>query len=152
MKIGELAKASGTAVETIRFYEREGLLPPPARSPANYRHYQPAHLERLRFIRRCRALDMALDEVRALLQARDQPPADCSGVNQVLDAHIAHVAARLAELQGLQQELLTLRQRCSAPGPDCGILAGLAEAEPGRKPLGAVHGPHEGGRTGKTKG
>lgn len=152
MKIGELARASGTAVETIRFYEREGLLPLPARSLANYRHYQPAHLERLRFIRRCRALDMALDEVRALLQARDQPPADCSAVNQVLDAHIGHVTERIAELQGLQQELLALRQRCAAPGPECGILAGLSEAEPGRKPLGAVHGPREGARTGKTKG
>ena len=66
MRIGDLAEATGTPVETIRFYEREGLIAPPRRSDNNYRMYQPAHAERLAFIRQCRSLDMALDEVRAL--------------------------------------------------------------------------------------
>ena len=75
MKIGELATASGTPVDTIRFYEREGLLPAPARSAANYRQYEAAHLERLQFIRHCRTLDMSLTQVRELLRVRAATPA-----------------------------------------------------------------------------
>ena len=67
MKIGELAKATDCAVETIRYYERENLLPAPARSDGNYRLYTQAHVERLTFIRNCRTLDMTLDEIRSLL-------------------------------------------------------------------------------------
>jgi DNA-binding transcriptional MerR regulator len=71
MRIGELAQASGTPVETIRFYEREGLLPTAARTEGNYRIYTPHHAERLAFIRQCRSLDMTLDEVRVLLRFKD---------------------------------------------------------------------------------
>ena len=95
MKIGGLAEATGTPVETIRFYEREGLLPAPARSEGNYRLYTAAHAERLAFIRQCRHLDMTLDEVRALLRFRDAPSADCGAVNDLLDAHISHAAERI---------------------------------------------------------
>ncbi len=73
MKIGDLAKATDCAVETIRYYEREKLLPEPARSEGNYRMYTQAHVERLTFIRNCRTLDMTLDEIRSLLQLRDSP-------------------------------------------------------------------------------
>ena len=73
MKIGILAEATGTPVETIRFYEREGLLPPPARAENNYRMYLPVHVERLAFVRQCRNLDMTLDEIRALLALRESP-------------------------------------------------------------------------------
>ena len=68
MKIGELAAASDTVVETIRYYEREGLLPEPARTESNYRTYGDVHLARLQFIRYCRGLDMSLDEIRVLLR------------------------------------------------------------------------------------
>ena len=68
MHIGELARRTGIQVETIRYYEREGLLPEPARSDGNYRVYGPGHLEQLQFIRHCRSLDMSLDEVRTLLR------------------------------------------------------------------------------------
>ena len=77
MKIGELARRTGCQVETIRYYEREGLLPEPARSPGNYRLYGSAHVERLTFIRHCRALDMTLGEIRTLLMHRDHPERDC---------------------------------------------------------------------------
>ena len=73
MKIGELAKATHTQVETIRYYEREGLLPETARTEGNYRVYGPEHVERLSFIRYCRSLDMALNEIRALLRMKDSP-------------------------------------------------------------------------------
>ena len=78
MKIGELAAATGTPIETIRYYEREGLLPAPDRTVGNFRIYDETHLSRLEFVRHCRALDMNLDEIRVLLEfragsARKQP-------------------------------------------------------------------------------
>lgn len=72
MKIGELAKATDTQVETIRYYEREELLPEPSRTDANYRIYGKPHVERLVFIRHCRSLDMTLDEIRKLLLIRSR--------------------------------------------------------------------------------
>ena len=98
MRIGELAQTSGTPIETIRFYEREGLLPAAARTEGNYRIYTPQHADRLGFIRQCRSLDMTLDEVRVLLRFKDQPLADCGEVNSLLDEHIGHQGpARLGE-------------------------------------------------------
>ena len=102
MKIGDLAEATGTPVETIRFYEREGLLPRPRRAENNYRVYSPPHAERLAFIRQCRNLDMTLDEVRALLALRDAPAQDCSEINALLDEHVRHVAERIRELRALE--------------------------------------------------
>ncbi len=130
MKIGELAIAADTAVETIRFYEREGLLPAPPRSQGNFRVYEAPHLERLQFIRYCRTLDMSLDEVRVLLRFKDRPAEDCGDVNALLDEHIGHVSRRIKELKSLEGELRDLRQRCDAArsADQCGILSGLAEA------------------------
>lgn len=146
MKIGELAQASHTPVETIRYYERAGLLPAPARTASNYRVYGPAHAERLRFIRHCRGLDMALDEIRALLRAKDAPEASCAEVNALIDAHLGHVAQRIAELQALRQQLSALRQRCTdaRAAAQCGILNSLSEAAPAAVP-GDAPAPHIGG-------
>ena len=85
MKIGELSTASSTHIETIRYYEKEGLLPSPARTAGNLRVYETPHLERLQFIRYCRSLDMSLDEVRVLLRFKDEPSANCGDVNELLD-------------------------------------------------------------------
>ena len=132
MKIGDLATASGTPVDTIRFYEREGLLPAPARNEANYRQYEAAHLERLQFIRASRNLDMSLQEIRALLQVRDDPDADPHAADRVLDAHIEHVSHRIRELRALERQLKSLRARCAsgAHANECGVLTGLAEVAP----------------------
>lgn len=149
MKMGELSASSGTPVETIRFYEREGLLPAPARTEGNYRRYEAVHLERLQFIRHCRGLDMSLDEVRVLLAFKVDPAADCGDVDALLDAHIGHVSTRIKELRLLEKQLKALRQRCQRPqdADHCGILAGLSEAakEPAAPPrerrhLRSVHG------------
>jgi Cd(II)/Pb(II)-responsive transcriptional regulator len=128
MKIGDLAQASATGVETIRYYERQGLLPAPARTAGNFRVYDDAHLERLRFIRQCRGLDMSLDEVRELLAVRDAPDADCGAANRVLDEHIGHVSRRIRELRALERQLKALRASCALvqPSADCGILVGLS--------------------------
>jgi len=127
MKIGVLAQATGTQPETIRYYEREGLLPPPGRNAANYREYGPAHLDRLAFIRHCRNLDMTLDEIRALLALRDDPQQSCDAVNGLIDEHLDHVRQRIAALRRLEDQLAELRQRCQSVHrvQDCGILVGL---------------------------
>jgi Cd(II)/Pb(II)-responsive transcriptional regulator len=127
LTIGVLARRMHCQAETIRFYEREGLLPPPARSSGNYRLYGKSHLERLAFIRRCRSLDMTLDEIRVLLQFRDRPADNCAEVNGVLDEHIQHVADRIADLRTLQRQLRDLRQLCAEASADgCGILKELS--------------------------
>jgi Cd(II)/Pb(II)-responsive transcriptional regulator len=128
LKIGELAKRAGAGVETIRFYERAGLMPAPARTDGNYRLYAPQHVERMRFIRHCRSLNMTLDEIRRLLSLQDEPEQSCAGVNQLLDRHIDEVATRIDELQALQQHLKELRARCQATRTtrECEILHTLA--------------------------
>lgn len=141
MKIGDLAKVTQTQAETIRFYEREGLLHEPPRSNGNYRMYGAEHLERLSFIRHCRSLDMTLDEIRALLRFQDAPRENCHAINDVLDEHIEHVARRIRELKALQKELKTLREQCEGVAAECGILDGLKKVN-ARKPTHgfAIHG------------
>lgn len=131
LKIGELAARTGCQVETIRFYEKEGLLPVPPRSAANYRLYDDAHIERLTFIRHCRSLDMTLDEIRSLLLFQDAPEGECGEVNALLDAHLRHVATRIRELQELEQQLVELRRCCDAVRPvqQCGILQELKDPD-----------------------
>lgn len=124
IKIGELARRTGCQAETIRYYEREGLLPEPGRSGGNYRVYGAGHLERLSFIRHCRALGMGLAEVRALLLLREDPANSCAGVDELLDAHIEQLATRIAELSALELQLRQLRKACCAVSSTskCGIL------------------------------
>ncbi|MCY0388400.1 Cd(II)/Pb(II)-responsive transcriptional regulator [Robbsia sp. Bb-Pol-6] len=131
MKIGELAKITRCTTETIRFYEKEGLMLDAERTEANYREYSAKHVERLRFIRNCRALDMAHDEIRALLDLTDAPAEGCGAVNSLVDEHISHVDHRIEELLGLRNQLLELRSRCGmeqAVG-DCGIVQELSQKE-----------------------
>ena len=150
MKIGELASLTHTQVETIRYYEREGLLAEPGRSGGNYRIYGEEHAERLSFIRHCRGLDMTLDEIRVLLRFKDAPTENCREINELLDEHIGHVAERIRELRQLEKQLKSLRETCLG-GQDtqhCGILNELTEiakspaASHGRE--GHVHGAHSG--------
>jgi len=148
MKIGELAQATDTAVETIRFYEREALLPAPERANNNYRSYGPGHVERLTFIRHCRSLDMALDEIRSLLRFKDSPENNCAGVNELLDNHIGHVAQRIRQLRVLERVLKTLRDQCTEvdAAASCGILKELSTEAPALLAKGTgrrhVHGTH----------
>ncbi|MCC2971584.1 Cd(II)/Pb(II)-responsive transcriptional regulator [Massilia sp. IC2-476] len=127
MKIGELAERSGCLVETIRYYERIGLLMPPERSTNNYRTYNNRHADRLSFIRHCRALDMTLDEIRVLLDLRDHPQQECAGVNDLLDKHIGHVVERIRALSALEAQLRDLRGRCVVTDTTstCAILHAL---------------------------
>lgn len=127
MKIGELAQRSDCLVETIRYYERIGILMPPERLANNYRSYDERHAERLVFVRHCRALDMTLDEIKVLLEFRDHPARDCVGVNDLLDKHIEHVVERIATLSSLETQLRQIRSSCSANDVtgECAILQAL---------------------------
>lgn len=127
MKIGELATRTQTSVQTIRYYEREGLMPAAPRSGGNYRMYGVEHIERLGFIRRARALDMTLDEIRVLLHFKDSPQEGCAEVNALLDEHIGHVVHRIRELRELERDLKALRARCAGARAlaECGILSRL---------------------------
>ena len=141
MKIGELAQVAQCTVETVRYYEKEGLLPAPARTAGNFRVYGPEHLERLRFIRNCRALDMSQEEIHTLLRLADQPAEGCGAINAVFDQHIVHVDERIRELVHLKEQLGSLRQRCSSEQAvdACGILQGLAAMETEERPERHTH-------------
>jgi Cd(II)/Pb(II)-responsive transcriptional regulator len=150
LKIGELAKRTDLLVETIRYYEREGLLPDPPRSDGNYRLYSDTHLERLQFIRHCRSLDMTLEEIRNLLRFRDAPDRNCGEVNALLDEHIQHVGKRIQELKLLQKNLRGLRNLCQQEQAtkDCRILQSLGSAV--KKQLQSSFDEHRNSRLRKT--
>ena len=133
MRIGELGQAAGVGVETIRYYEKAGLLSPPARQANGYRAYGPAHLERLAFIRHCRALDLPLAEVRCLLEFAARPDADCGGINRLIDEQLGRVRARLRSMRALEKQLGALRRQCDAghAAGECGILHELVAAAQG---------------------
>ncbi|WP_413728600.1 Cd(II)/Pb(II)-responsive transcriptional regulator [Sodalis sp. RH19] len=141
MKIGEVALTAHCTVETVRFYEKQGLLPAPLRTATNYRSYTPQHVERLRFIRHCRVLDMTHGEIRQLLDLVEKPDAGCGAVNHLLEEHIAHVEARIAELTQLKGQLTDLRRRCQREQrvDGCGIVQGIAAMDTGPAPERHTH-------------
>lgn len=147
LKIGDLARLTSSQVETIRYYEREGLLPAPGRSEGNYRLYDDSHVDRLQFIRHCRSLDMTLDEIRELLAFRDAPERDCGLANDLFDRHIGHVVSRIAELQDLEKQLKKLRGLCehAQAAMDCPILQTLSSPQGGTPAKGAKESGHRGG-------
>jgi len=133
MKIGELGARFGVDVETIRYYEREGLLPAPARSANGYREYGPGQAERLAFIRHCRALDMSLVDIKVLLSFLESPSRDCAHVDELVDGQLARVRARIKSMRTLEKQLAALRRQCRSPRPTkkCGIFTELVAAAHG---------------------
>lgn len=129
MKIGELAQRAGCEVQTVRYYEREGLLDQVSRDASGYRRYDAQALERMRFLRHCRSLDMSLAEMRQLLAFAAQPDPSCGEVNALLDRHIALVQERLSALQALEAQLITLRRSCDGDvSHPCAILQAFQAA------------------------
>ena len=122
--IGEMAKSAGVGVETVRFYEREGLLPEPPRRPSGYRQYSLEAVHRLQFIRRTKELGFSLGEIRELLELRVNPRMSCAEVKQRAEAKIAGIEKKLAELQRMKKALGRLASACSGRGPTstCPIL------------------------------
>ncbi|KQX19159.1 MULTISPECIES: MerR family transcriptional regulator [unclassified Sphingomonas] len=129
MKIGEMASATRTNIETVRYYEKIGLLPPPARNTANYREYGPEHLARLSFIRRARDLGFTLDQVRELLGLSDDRKKSCAAVDAIATTHLAEINRKITDLQALRGELSRLIGDCrKGTVADCLILETLAPA------------------------
>lgn len=127
MKIGELAALAGCETETIRYYEKLGLLAAPARTASGYRTYQQRHLENLQFIRHCRAFDMSLSLVRQLLTFRENPTQTCGQVNMLIDQQLGQLETQLAQLLRLKTDLQALRSLCKDDNQvkDCEILKNL---------------------------
>jgi DNA-binding transcriptional MerR regulator len=127
--IGELARATGTKVETIRYYERIGLLPAPARTGGNYRSYGRAHLERLSFVRRSRDLGFSLDAVRELLRLSDRRDQPCEEVDRIARGHLADVERKIADLTALRRELRGIIGQCGhGTVAECRIIEALSPA------------------------
>jgi Predicted transcriptional regulators len=128
-KIGALSKQADCNIETIRYYERIGLLPVPPRTQGGYRVYQLDHLKRLNFIRRARGLGFTLDEVRALLKLADDQSQSCGEVRALAAAHLAEVRRKVADLGVMERVLKELIARCDAGTlPECPLIEALFRA------------------------
>ena len=124
--IGTLSKHTGTNVETIRYYERVGLLPAPGRSSGGYRLYENDHLKRLNFVRRARTLGFSIVQVRALLRLAEERKRPCAEVRAVAEAHLQDVRAKIADLRRMERVLKATVARCSAGGrTNCPLIVAL---------------------------
>ena len=132
MRIGELSRRSGVTIETIRFYEAKGLLPPAQRLLNNYRDYGEKHLARLHFIRHCRTLGMTLEDIASLAALDEGDPRKCADAHALIEKKLQEVSERMHELEGLRQTLLELKMRCAGhhENGDCGILHELESYDP----------------------
>ncbi|WP_267349838.1 helix-turn-helix domain-containing protein [Sphingomonas sp. GM_Shp_2] len=127
LTIGKLAAATGTKVETVRYYERAGLIAAPARTGGNYRSYRPEDLERLRFIRRTRDLGFSLEEVRALLDMAEQRDRDCSTIDEIAARHLVEIDRKISDLTALRRELAAVISSCAGGTvAECRILEAFA--------------------------
>lgn len=132
MKIGAAAAASGCHIETIRYYERIGLLPPPARTGGGYRDYRPDEVDRLRFITRGRDLGFSLGEIRSLLALAGDPALSCQQVDQLARHHLSDIDLRIRELRRIARELERTISSCAGGRRgQCAILGALRERRTG---------------------
>ena len=128
MKIGELSRATGTNIETIRYYERIGLLPAPARTDANYRSYGTGHRSRLSFVRHSRDLGFTIEEIRSLLDLSDHPGRDCGEADRIATRHLEQVEEKIAQLSLLRDELQRIVGRCRGGlAGDCRVIDALGD-------------------------
>jgi MerR family mercuric resistance operon transcriptional regulator len=128
MQIGKAAAASGCHIETIRYYERVGLLPHPARTAGGYRKYRLEEVDRLRFITRGRELGFSLEEIRSLLALADDPALSCRDVDQLARHHLADIQQRVRELRRIARELERTIANCAGgKRGQCAILGALRQ-------------------------
>ncbi len=127
LTIGELGKSAGAGVETIRYYERMGLLDQPTRTPSGYRRYTPEAAARLRFIKQAQQLGFSLKEIAELLSLKVSPASTCADVKRKAESKIAYIEHRIASLRKKKRALEQLKSECSGRGPigECPILDAL---------------------------
>ena len=130
--IGQVAKQAGVGVETVRFYEREGLLEEPERRESGYRQFDEDVVDRLRFIRRAKELGFTLKEIKELLGLRVDPATTCADVKQRAEEKVSDIENKIRTLQRMKRALVKLTKECRSNGPtsECPILDAL---EPRRK-------------------
>ena len=130
MKIGEASRRSGCHIETIRYYERVGVLSPTARSESGYRRYTRHHIQQLRFIHHARELGFSLDDIRELLSLKEQPDLSCDAVDRIANKHLLGIRDRIQHLESLASELQRLSASCSGGHiTECRILEALDSHE-----------------------
>lgn len=129
MHIGQLARLADVPIDTVRYYERHGILPVPAREGSGYRRYAPHDVSRLRFVRRAKALGFTLDEIRELLALSTPRHGDMAAIKTAASDKLADVEHRLAELTRIRDGLRTLVDACPGHGEldHCPILAALSK-------------------------
>ena len=122
----ELARRPGCNLETIRYYEKIGMIPDPPRTPAGYRVYDTSHVSRLKFILRARELGFSIDETRGLLDLVDGGDQTCAEVKERTERHLADVRAKIADLKRIEKVLSATAKRCSGEDvPECAVLETL---------------------------
>jgi MerR family mercuric resistance operon transcriptional regulator len=142
LTIGTLSRRTAVNVETIRFYERIGVLPKPPRSSGGHRLYSQDHLKRLTFVRRSRELGFSLDEVRGLLRLVEGGHYSCAEVRTITLDHLAEVRRKIADLRCLERTLADVSGKCrGGKVPDCPIIDALFDARAAHAVRSAPHGP-----------
>ena len=135
MKIGEVAKAAGIGIDAVRFYEREGLLPHPARQPSGYRDYSPDAVLGLRFIKRAKELGFSLKEISELIAIDRDPDATAGDVKKLAEEKLTDLADKIRSLQRMKRALREVAESCPGRGPtrDCPILRSLTADQTGKR-------------------
>jgi MerR family mercuric resistance operon transcriptional regulator len=133
LKIGQVARQTGLGVETIRFYERQGLIDEPPRRESGYREYPADVVVRIQFIKRAKELGFSLKEIRELLDFRMRPDTTCAELKQQVLVKIDDVSRKISDLERIHKALSNLAERCKGEGPksDCPMLDALGETQNG---------------------
>ena len=120
--IGNVSKITSVNIETIRYYERIGIIPAPQRSPAGRREYSQTDIGLLRFVKRCRDLGFSIPDIRNLIQVADKPDTCCTDVQELSQHHLARIRHKITDLQNLEKALIELSGHCSTGNIDCPML------------------------------
>ncbi|MBI5572730.1 MAG: MerR family DNA-binding protein [Desulfomonile tiedjei] len=131
LTIGQVARRAGFGIETVRFYERNGLIDEPPRRPSGYRQYPESVISRLRFIKRAKELGFSLREIKELLALRVEPTTTCSDIRERAEAKVTDIEGKIQSLQRMKEVLMELTMSCTGMGPvsECPIVEALEREE-----------------------
>lgn len=150
---GVLSKRTGCNIETVRYYERVGLMPDPVRSEGGHRLYSEEHVRRLRFIRRCRELGFTIVEIRALLGLVDRHDYTCAEIRDITIAHVEVVHHKIADLRRLEKTMISMIEQCDGGAvPECPVIDALFDAEAATRHAGRRRGTAASTAAGRARG
>lgn len=151
LSIGALSKHSGVNIETVRYYEKIGVMPAPDRSAKGYRIYGADHLKRLSFVRRSRQLGFSLDEIRGLLRLVDGHAYTCTQVRELTLDHVAEIRRKIEDLKRLKRVMEEMAAQCSGErAPKCAVIDALFDARPSSNELRGNQSPSKSRRSTKS--